>query len=153
MSSADVAPATGRRKRSIDAIAFDAALLAFVLALLASLPERQSARLVPLIILVPTAIGVSYQLFVDLVPWRYPGQAAEDPPPPDVMRRQFLFVGWLLAFFVLSWLTSLLIVLPIALFAIFRFVNRQGVLESLALAGGMWGFIYLMFAVGLGVRF
>ncbi len=153
MSPAEAARGTGGRKRSIDAVAFDAALLAFVLLLLASLPERPAARLVPLLILIPTAIGVAWQLYVDLVPWRHPEEAAEDPPPPDVARRQFLFVGWLLAFFVLSWLTSFLIVLPIALFVIFRFVNRQGVVESLALAGGMWAFIYLMFAVGLRVRF
>ena len=43
--------------------------------------------------------------------------------------------------------------LPIALFAIFRFINRESLVLSLALAGGMWAFIYVLFAVGLGIRF
>lgn len=152
MSAESRSSAPPVRSPSLDAIAFDVALLAFLVLLPLALPEG-AARLVPLIVVVPTILGVGYQLYVDLVPSRHPEAAAPDAPPPDVRRRELIFVGWLLAFFVLAWLTSFLVVLPLALVAIFRFVNGATWTLSLALSGGMWAFIYLMFSVGLGVRF
>lgn len=140
-------------KRSIDAIAFDLVMLGFLVALALSLPKSESARLVPTIILVPTLLGVAYQLYADLTPWRHPEDAAREEVPRDEQRRQLVFTVWTLSFFVLAWLTSFLLAIPLALFAIFRFINRESLVLSLALAGGFWAFIYVLFALGLGIRF
>ena len=145
---------TLRRQVSADRVAFDVVLLIFLGALLLTLPESDSARLVPLLILIPTTLGVAYQLYADLTPGRHAPDASEaEPTPADVRRRQLLFVAWLLTFFVAAWLTSFLFVIPVALFVVFRFGNGESVPVSLALAGGMAAFIFVLFGLVLEVRF
>lgn len=141
-------------RRSPGSIAFDLIMLIFVAALLLTLPESQGARLVPLLIGVPTMLGVAYQLYVDLTPARHLEEAVEDKPiPVDVLRRQLGFVAWAVAFLVLAWVSNMLIAVPIALFLVFRVLNRESWLLSAALAGGTWLFIYLVFSIGLGFHF
>lgn len=141
-------------RRSPGSIAFDLIMLIFVAALLLTLPEGQGARLVPLLIGVPTLIGVAYQLYVDLTPARHVEEAVEDKPiPVDVLRRQLVFVAWVVAFLALAWATNILIAVPIALFLVFRVLNRESWVLSAALAAGTWLFIYLVFSIGLGFQF
>lgn len=143
------------RSISIDAVIFDLFLFAFLGALLLTMPQSEAARLLPMLIVIPTFVGMTYQLYVDLTPRRHAQEAVaeEAVSPPEVRRRQVMFAGWLLAYFVLAWVTSFLIVIPVALFAIFRFVNRESVLLSAILAAGMWGFILVLFGLVLGIRF
>lgn len=141
-------------RRSPGSIAFDLIMLIFVGALLLTLPEGEGARLVPLLIGVPTLLGVAYQLYVDLTPSRHLEEAVEDKPiPVEVLRRQLVFVAWVVALMVLAWVTNILIAVPVALFVVFRVLNRESWLLSAALAGGTWLFIYLVFSVGLGFHF
>lgn len=142
------------RRLSVDAVVFDLLLLAFLGALLLTMPRADSARFLPMLIVIPTLVGTAYQLYVDLTPRRHEDEAVEDEIlPPDVRRRQVTFALWLLTYFALAWVTSFLLVIPVALFAIFRFVNRQPMLMSAILATGMWGFIFVLFGLVLGIRF
>ena len=148
------APARQNATVSLEQVGFDLVLLGFLIALVLGLPSSESARLVPMMILAPTILGVAYQLYVDLTPHRHRGEAAEDQETPsDVRRRQLVFVAWLLAYFVGAWITSFLLMIPLALFTILRFVNGESIVLSLTLAAGMSAFIYVLFGVFLGVRF
>lgn len=112
--------------RAVDAVIFDLVMLAFVgtLVAVALLSLDPGARLVPLIIGVPTLTGLALQLLLDLFPGlrrRALRRPPESDPPADEEatdeaegedttaehvpqrgRRQLVFAGWAIGFVALT---------------------------------------------------
>ncbi|MQA87938.1 MAG: hypothetical protein GEV03_25760 [Streptosporangiales bacterium] len=151
--------------RKVDGIVFDLVLLAFVgtLVAVALVSLDPGARLVPLIIGVPTVIGLAIQLVLDLFPGlrrrplRRPaeGEEAEEAADhaPQRGKRELVFAAWIVGFVALTAVAGMLVSVPIALFFFFRVLGREGWVLSLLLTAGAWIFLYGLFGVVLGVPF
>lgn len=173
------------RSRSLSAIIFDLFLLALVCTLvgisLASLGP--GARLVPLIVGIPTLLGLLTLFIMDLFPAlrrkkrvEVSRETAESPDDilketdisdlilegegdekaaesPEAIKRMVIFALWAVGFFILTIFTGLLISIPIALFVFFKLLNRESWIMTLSMTIGTWAFIYVLFGIVLGVRF
>lgn len=165
------------RARSLDAIVFDVLLIAFCVAIVVTaLGLSEKSRLVPLLVGVPTLVGLGVVLVRDVrgsrpveevapaddlatADVRELWQAAvheleEDdqlPDTPEARRRQLAFAVWALSVATLAALTSLLIAVPLGLLAILAAAGI-GWLRTVALAAAVSGALYCLFVLFLEVR-
>jgi hypothetical protein len=183
------APDTARA-RSIGAIVFDLFLIAFVLLIVvAALDVSARAALFPLVVGVPTLMGLAIMLVRDFIGKQVMAEVAPRPPvydpetgehrlpdlsradlgelveaaqdeiqaeevlpdTPEARRRQLLLAGWTVAVIALAAMTSFLVAVPIGLLVILLLTQRWYV--ALATTVGVTAFIYVLFAVILGIRF
>jgi hypothetical protein len=163
--------------RSAEAIVTDLILLTFAGAIVVSAFSlvSEDARLVPLLFGVPTLAALSLQLLFDVFPargrrfLRLPsgvgggsgGGLAELEVDVDedaltgsrATKRKFAFGGWVIGFAVLSYVTSFLISVPVALVFFYRYMAGQTWLRSTVIAGCAWLFVYAVFGLALDVPF
>lgn len=173
---------TIRRTRSVEALVFDVVLVAFVgLIVYTALGINPRAASVPLIIGIPTLIGLVVVLASDLrgrvVPTggdHVPVEAAslrtssvagtlelaeeeltadaELPSDRQSRRRQAILAAWVVGFVALAAATNFRIAAPIALIAILLITTRR-IVPTLAITGVAAVFLYLIFDVFLDVAF
>ena len=167
--------------RSLEALIFDGVLLAFTVALVIDMfGLGRGARLVPLIVGVPTLVGLVFQLIFDLFPGSRDmlmsklGRAssserligADDAESgaqtlsPDAARetrperkRELVLAAWVVGFFILSLIFGFVVSVPIALFFFLKVLNRDSWRFSITVTVVTWATIYVLFGVVLGVRF
>jgi Tripartite tricarboxylate transporter TctB family len=174
------APAT-RRTRSIEAIVFDLFLVAFVgLIVWTASGINPRAALVPLVIGIPTLVGLLITLGRDVVgaPERTAGTrpldagalressvddtlalAAEEleadsalPDDPAARRAQAALAIWAFGFVALAIATSFLVAVPVGLVVILGWTTRR-LLPTIAITVAASAFLYLVFVVLLDVPF
>jgi hypothetical protein len=173
--------ALGRRRRpSIDALIFDLVLIVFTAVIVvAALDGSPRAGLVPLVVGIPTLLGLGIQLAHDLlaprtaeaepteVPISVPTagvgdliaaahveEVADDqlPSTPEARRAQIVLTAWALGFVVLGIATSFLIATPVALLVILLVTTRR-IVPTVAITAVASGLLYLIFDVVLNVAF
>lgn len=159
-----VAVETGGTTRSADAIVFDVVLLGFAGAVVAAslVGLSPDARLVPLIVGVPTVVGATVQLLRDLFPGvlsgrgrrrSAEGEPAGGPEPAvrTVARRKVVFAAWAVGFFLLSAALGFLVSIPVALAFFLWVIARERWTLTITLSLGSWAFVWLLFGVVLNV--
>ncbi|GAB3710212.1 tripartite tricarboxylate transporter permease [Nocardiopsis oceani] len=131
-------------------VVFDGVLILFIGALVwsALAHVEGAARLVPLIIGVPTLLGLAVLLVLDLAKAR--GRSG-DTEQAEVLRRELKFAAWAVSLVVVAVPFGLYLTIPVAVFALLKFVNREGWLLSAAMAFGLGLFSYTVFEVLLGL--
>lgn len=160
--------------RKVDAIVFDLVLVVFVgaLVVVALAYLDSGARLVPLIIGIPTLAGLVVQLVLDVFPGlrKAARRSPVDEPagtdgPADAdaagaeeqgrsrARREVVFAAWVAGIVVLTATIGLLVAIPVALLFFFKVLSRESWVLALSLTAGIWIFIYVLFDVVLGVPF
>lgn len=168
--------------RSIGAIVFGLVLLAFAtLIVVSSLGLRPGVGSVPLLVGIPTTVGIVIILVGDLLPGRREttqatfdatgplgglrgtmaeaaaADAEEDEgeadelATPEARRRQLLFTAWVIGFVVLATLTSFYVAVPIALVAVLAAIGLRWLPIVLIVLGTVATF-YGLFDTFLGVR-
>ena len=153
-----------------DRTLFTLAVFALVLVFLVlSLDYQPRARLVPLIIAVPTLLLTLLQLLIDMVPavsrrfsflQEYDlfgfdtGRAAEPSektgPSPNVYRRELNFASWLLLLMALIYFLGYLVAIPLFLILFLRLRSSESWLMTLSITAVTWAFVYVVFIVIMG---
>jgi hypothetical protein len=132
-------------------------VLAILVAFLAATSSLSpTARIVPLIVLVPTLLLGTLQLVLDLVPTlhaRFGGDEAAPPEDaPGRRRLEIVLVTWIAALLGLVVLFGLLGALPAYTLIYLRLCARESWSISLAVALGVLAVIYGVFVLGLRLR-
>lgn len=156
---------------------FTLLLFAFVAGLsVLTLGLGRVARLVPIVVVIPTFLLLALQLLLDLLPRlaeKYSvierqdmfrveplrekslsGQSAEQSEEIVLRRsRELNALLWLLAMFGLIYLFGFLIALPLYVFLYLKRQSKEGWLISITVAAGICGLLYgmFMFAIGTGL--
>lgn len=128
------------------------------------------ARLVPILVGVPTLLLIAFQMAVDHIPVLERFRPARvqivsmDREMPsrqkkaelsrsETLRREFTALAWVVGLGVALTLFGFYVVLPLFLFSFLRFVAGLGWLRSLLLAALAAALLYLSFVQLLGVSF
>jgi hypothetical protein len=120
---------------------------------------------VPLLIVVPTLIGLLWQLGKVFIPawqiWaakRAQGKKKNDDFVLDAdileessteQRKRFLFIGWLISVIVIVYFFGFLYAITIGLLVYFRFLAKLSWIKAIISTAGYFTFIYLFFVVFL----
>ena len=134
--------------------------------LVLSLNYQPRARLVPLIIAVPTLLLTLFQLSIDMIPavsrrfsffQEYDlfgidaGRAAEESRPAgNVFRRELSFASWLLLLMALIYFLGYLVTIPLFLILFMRFRSSESWRMTLSITAVTWAFVYVVFIVIMG---
>lgn len=149
---------------------FTLAVFVLVLVFLVlSLDYQPRARLVPLIIAVPTLLLTLLQLLIDMVPavgrrfsflQEYDlfgietGRAAEPSektgPTSNVFRRELHFASWLLLLMALIYFLGYLVAIPLFLVLFLRLRSSESWTITLSITAVTWAFVYVVFIVVMG---
>lgn len=165
-----------------EAVIFDLFLFAFTaIIVVAALDLGQKAQLVPLVIGIPTGLGLLALLALDLrrpavhaaVPVQSPLEtiapaearvtdllaavAVEEavdelPTDPDARRRQLVLAVWAIGYVAAAIAFGFLVTTPIALVAILWFTTRS-IIKSVVITAVASALLYLMFDTFLNVPF
>ncbi len=153
-----------------DRTLFTLAVFVLVLGFLVlSLDYQPRARLVPLIIAVPTLLLTLLQLLIDMVPavarrfsflQEYDlfgidtGRAAEPSEETGsssaVYRRELNFAAWLLLLIALIYFLGYLVAIPLFLILFLRLRSSESWLMTLSITAVTWAFVYVVFIVVMG---
>ena len=153
-----------------DRTLFTLAVFALVLVFLVlSLDYQPRARLVPLIIAVPTLLLTLLQLLIDMVPavarrfsflQEYDlfgidtGRAAAPSEAPagsaNVYRRELNFASWLLLLMALIYFLGYLVAIPLFLVLFLRLRSSESWTTTLSITAVTWAFVYVVFIVVMG---
>lgn len=157
-------------------ILFTSALLLFMIALVVmSFDYRPNARIVPLVIAVPTTIILGVVLLMLLSERVYNvvngdtessllgvddeqfGGAEKDELDPEEAlyrqrKRQVIAFGSVLSLLVLVFLVGYLVAIPIFLIVLYRWWAEQSWLVTLVTTVIVWAFVYVVFYILLGAR-
>ena len=153
-----------------DRTLFTLAVFVLVLVFLVlSLDYRPRARLVPLIIAVPTLLLTLLQLLIDMIPavgrrfsflqeydlfgidtGRAAESSAEGGSSGAVFRREINFAAWLLLLVALIYFLGYLVTIPLFLVLFLRFRSSEGWLLTLSITAVTWAFVYIVFIVVMG---
>jgi hypothetical protein len=173
--------ASGERERSLESIVYHLVLTAFAgVIVVSSLGLRSGPRLVPLVVGVPTLIGmllltigqvvghraepdsVDPDDFADLKSARLgtlAGMAAKEvaednalPTDPESARKRRVFVVWAILVLAVAWFVNFYVAMTVGLITIYRY-SRIGWVKTLLITGVTVGTIYGTFDLMLGVRF
>lgn len=137
--------------------------------LLLSLNYQPRARLVPLIIGVPTLLLTLFQLLIDMIPAvgrrfsffqdydlfgietsRAAEPAQESRPSGSVFRREINFAAWLLLLMALVYFLGYLVAIPLFLVLFMRLRSSESWLMTLSITAVTWAFVYIVFIVVMG---
>lgn len=145
-------------------------VLLFVFLIYVSMGYNQLARLVPLVVLVPGLGFALLQFILDLreafssdkpegekAPAATAATADDKPKegkkeklsPQEKRRREFIGVGWLLAFFVMIVFFGLVPAIPLFILVFMRFFGGESWRLSISFAVLCWAFVYVVFVWGL----
>ena len=142
------------------------AVLAF---LVVSLNYQPRARLVPIIIAVPTLLLTLFQLLIDMIPavarrfsffqeydlfgidaGRAAEPAEESRPAGNVFRRELNFASWLLLLMALIYFLGYLVTIPLFLILFLRLRSSESWRMTLSITAVTWAFVYVVFIVIMG---
>jgi len=137
--------------------------------LILALDYQPRARLVPLIIAVPTLLLTLFQFLIDAIPavgrrfsffQEYDlfgidaGRAAEPSeetrPPGNVFRRELSFASWLLLLVALIYFIGYLAAIPLFMILFMRLRSSERWLITLSITAVTWAFVYFVFIVIMG---
>ena len=137
--------------------------------LILALDYQPRARLVPLIIAVPTLLLTLFQFLIDAIPavgrrfsffQEYDlfgietGRAAEPSegkrPSGNVFRRELSFAAWLLFLVALIYFIGYLAAIPLFMILFMRLRSSERWLVTLSITAVTWAFVYLVFIVIMG---
>ncbi|MDE0032425.1 MAG: tripartite tricarboxylate transporter TctB family protein [Deltaproteobacteria bacterium] len=137
--------------------------------LVLSLDYQPRARLVPLIIAVPTLLLTLLQLLIDMVPavgrrfsflqeydlfgidtGRAAAPSGESCPSGTVFRRELNFAAWLLLLMALIYFIGYLVAIPLFLVLFLRLRSSESWLMTLSITVATWAFVYVVFIVIMG---
>ncbi len=137
--------------------------------LVLSLGYQPRARLVPLIIAVPTLLLTLLQLLIDMIPavarrfsffQEYDlfgidsGRAAEPSEENrrsgTVYRRELGFAAWLLLLMALIYFLGYLVAIPLFLILFMRLRSSESWLMTLSITAATWAFVYVVFIMVMG---
>ena len=137
--------------------------------LVLALDYQPRARLVPLIIAVPTLLLTLFQFLIDAIPavgrrfsffQEYDlfgietGRAAEPTeetrPTGNVFRRELSFAAWLLLLVALIYFIGYLAAIPLFMILFMRLRSSERWLVTLSITAVTWAFVYFVFIVIMG---
>ncbi len=137
--------------------------------LILALDYQPRARLVPLIIAVPTLLLTLFQFLIDAIPavgrrfsffQEYDlfgietGRAAEPieetRPTRNVFRRELSFAAWLLLLVALIYFIGYLAAIPLFMILFMRLRSSERWLITLSITAVTWAFVYVVFIVIMG---
>ena len=137
--------------------------------LVLSLDYQPRARLVPVIIAVPTLLLTLLQLLIDMIPavarrlsffqeydlfgietGRAVEPSEESRPSSTVYRREFSFAAWLLLLMALIYFLGYLVAIPLFLILFMRLRSSESWLMTLSITAATWAFVYVVFIVVMG---
>lgn len=134
-----------------------------VLLLSQTLDMRADAALVPRVIGVPLFILSAIQLLGDLfpamerkMPFTGPGESGQERAREDEgfsLKGNYLFIGWMVLFVLLMYLTGVIASLVIAFFIYLKLLVRQTWTLSIAYSLIFALSVYLIFVQGMGVYY
>ena len=153
-----------------DRTLFTLGVFVLVLAFLVlSLDYQPRARLVPLIIAVPTLLLTLLQLLIDMSPaggrrfsflqeydlfgidaGRVAAPSGEGRPAGTVFRRELNFAAWLLLLMALIYFLGYLVTIPLFLVLFLRLRSSESWLMTLSITAATWAFVYVVFIVIMG---
>lgn len=131
------------------------------------------SKLVPMVVLVPGLMAAAAQFLRDVREAQrgdkpkpkeakdqstvtgteavVPGEGIikEKLSPQEKRRRQLVAIGWLFAFFALITVLGLSIAIPVFILLFMKLYGRESWRLSIAMAAGMWVFIYVIFVWGM----
>lgn len=149
---------------------FTLAVFVLVLGFLVlSLDYQPRARLVPLIIAVPTLLLTLLQLLIDMVPavarrfsflleydlfgidTRRAAEPSEETGSSSaVYRRELNFAAWLLLLMALIYFLGYLVAIPLFLILFLRLRSSESWPMTLSITAVTWAFVYVVFIVVMG---
>ena len=153
-----------------DRTLFTLGVFAVVLVFLVlSLDYQPRARLVPLIIAIPTLLLTLLQLLIDMIPavgrrfsflqeydlfgidtGRAVAPSEESRSSGTVFRRELNFAAWLLLLMALIYFLGYLVAIPLFLVLFLRLRSSESWFMTLSITAVTWAFVYLVFIVVMG---
>ena len=153
-----------------DRTLFTLGVFILVLAFLVlSLDYRPRARLVPVIIAVPTLLLTLLQLLIDMIPAvgrrfsflqdydlfgidtsRAAEPSEESRPSSSIYRRELNFAAWLLLLMALIYFLGYLVAIPLFLISFMRLRSSESWRMTLSITAVTWTFVYVVFIVVMG---
>lgn len=143
--------------------------LLVLLFLVLSLDYRPRARLVPIIIAVPTLLLTLLQLLIDMIPavgrrfaffqeydlfgietGRAAAPSEESRPTSNVFRRELSFAAWLLLLVALIYFIGYLAAIPLFMIPFMRLRSSESWRLTLSITAVTWTFVYVVFIVVMG---
>ncbi len=137
--------------------------------LVLSLGYQPRARLVPVIIAVPTLLLTLFQLLIDMIPavarrfsffqeydlfgietGRAAAPSEESRPSSAVFRRELNFAAWLLLLVSLIYFIGYLVAIPLFMVLFMRLRSSERWLTTLSITAVTWAFVYVVFIVVMG---
>ncbi len=142
--------------------------------LVLSLDYRPRARLVPIIIAVPTLLLTLLQLLIDMIPavarrlsffqeydlFGIDAGRSADPSEKSgsseggssttIYRRELNFASWLLLLVALIYFVGYLVAIPVFLVLFLRLRSSESWLMTLSITAVTWTFVYVVFIVVMG---
>lgn len=137
--------------------------------LVLALDYQPRARLVPLIIAVPTLLLTLFQFLIDAIPavgrrfsffqeydlfgietGRAAASTEESRPNRNVFRRELSFAAWLLLLVALIYFIGYLAAIPLFMILFMRLRSSERWLITLSITAVTWAFVYFVFIVIMG---
>ncbi len=137
--------------------------------LVLSLGYQPRARLVPIIIAVPTLLLTLLQLLIDMIPavarrlsffqeydlfgidtGRAVEPSRESGSSSTVYRRELSFAAWLLLLVALIYFLGYLVAIPLFLTSFMRLRSSESWPMTLSITAATWTFVYVVFIVVMG---
>ncbi len=140
-----------------------------LLFLILALDYQPRARLVPLIIAVPTLLLTLFQFLIDAIPavgrrfsffqeydlfgidtGRAAAPSEESRPSGNVFRREISFAAWLLFLVALIYFIGYLAAIPLFMILFMRLRSAERWFMTLSITAVTWAFVYFVFIVIMG---